>query len=122
MNILGKWVLSALVFLLVANVVPGVHIQSFWTALVLALLWGLVGITLKPILLILTLPINIVTLGLFTFVINAFFFWGLSTLVKGFDVDGFKAAFLGALVLTLINWALYWVFGRAAKNALEGSR
>jgi putative membrane protein len=120
MHLFGKWVLSALVFILVANVVPGIHIQSFWTALLLALLWGLVGITLRPILLVLTLPVTIATLGLFTFVINAFLLWLLSHAVKGFDVDGFGAAFRGALVLSVLNWVLHWTFGRQVEKLESG--
>jgi putative membrane protein len=117
MHILAKWVLSALMFLLVANIVPGIHVRSFWIALVLALLWGLIGITLKPILIVLTLPINIVTLGIFTFFINAFLFWLLSNIVKGFEVSGFAAAFLGALTLSVLNWLLHWVYGRSERKA-----
>ena len=115
MYIVGEWVLSALSFLLIANVVPGIHIASFWTALVVALLWGIIGVTLRPILLILTLPVTILTLGLFSFVINALFLMLLSNIVEGFDVSGFGAAFLAALALSILHWALHLIFH---KNAL----
>ncbi|MDD5083474.1 MAG: phage holin family protein [Candidatus Moranbacteria bacterium] len=114
MLILGKWVLNALAFLVVANIVPGIHIASFWTALVVALLWGVIGVTLKPLLIILTLPVNILTLGLFTFVINGFFLMLLAKIVEGFEVNGFGAAILGALVLSLLHWFLHAVFRKAA--------
>ncbi len=110
MYMLAKWVLNALAFLLIANIVPGIHIASFWTALIVALLWGIIGVTLKPLLIILTLPVNILTLGLFTFVINGFFLMLLSTIVKGFEVSGFGAAFLGALALSVLHWFLHLAF------------
>lgn len=110
MHVLARWVLNALMFLLVANLIPGIHIASFWTALIVALLWGVIGVTLKPILIILTLPVNILTLGLFTFVINGFFFLLLARVVDGFEVSGFAAAFLGALALSVLHWFLHLAF------------
>lgn len=118
MLILGKWVLNALSFLLIATIVPGIHIASFWTALVVALLWGIIGVTLKPILIILTLPVNILTLGLFTFVINGFFLMLLAKIVDGFEISGFGAAFLGALALSLLHWFLHLAF-RASTAAVK---
>ena len=76
-----------------------------------ALVIGLVNALIRPILLVLTLPINVVTLGLFTLVVNALMFWLASSVVKGFDVADFKAAFLGALVFWLVSWAANAVFG-----------
>jgi putative membrane protein len=105
-----KWILSALSFLLVAYFVPGIAIAGFGTSLVVALFWGILGVTLRPLFLLLTLPINILTLGLFTFVINGFFLLLLSQIVKGFSVSGFPPAFLGALGLSLVHWALHLVF------------
>lgn len=114
MNILAKWVLSALSFLLIANIVPGIHIASFWTALIVALLWGIIGVTLRPILLILTLPVTILTLGLFSFVINGLFLMLLSNIVKGFEVNGFASAFLAALALSVLSWILHFAFHKSA--------
>lgn len=108
MPIIFRWVLSALAFLAVANLVPGITVASFWTALVLALLWGIIGVTIKPIVLVLTLPINILTLGIFTFIINGFFLSLLGGIVKGFEVRGFWVAVLGALVLSIINMLINW--------------
>jgi putative membrane protein len=108
MSFIVRLVLGALAFLAVANLVPGISVATFWTALILAILWGIIGITIKPIVLILTLPINILTLGLFTFILNGFFLWLLGGIVKGFEVQGFWVAVLGAVVLSIINMLINW--------------
>ena len=105
------WLLSALSVFAAAYLVPGVRVSGIWAALIAALVIGLVNALIRPILLVLTLPINIVTLGLFTLVVNALMFWLASSVVKGFDVADFKAAFLGALVFWLVSWAANAVFG-----------
>lgn len=110
MSILFRWLLSALMFLVIANVVPGIHVESFVTALLLAVVWGIITMVLKPILLILTLPINILTLGLFTLVINGFLFWFLARLVPGFTVASFGTAVLGALALSLLHIIVHLAF------------
>ncbi len=104
MRLFLRWAISALAIFLVPYIVPGVVIRNFWTALVAALVIGLINAVIRPILVILTLPVNILTLGLFTLVINAILFWFASTIVKGFEVSGFTAAFLGALAYWLIAW------------------
>lgn len=116
MLLIAKWFISALAFLAVSHLVPGIAVASFTTALVLALLWGLLGITVKPILLILTLPINILTLGIFTFILNGFLFWLLGGIVKGFEVQGFWVSVLGALVLSIISGLAHWALDRSAKS------
>lgn len=110
MSILARWLLSALMFLVIANVVPGIHVQSFTTALLLAVVWGIITVVLKPILLILTLPVNILTFGLFTLVINGFLFWFLARLVPGFTVASFGVAILGALALSLLHMIVHLAF------------
>lgn len=112
MSFVARLVLSALAFLAVANLVPGIAVASFWTALILAVLWGVIGVTVKPIVLILTLPINILTLGIFTFILNGFFLWLLGGIVKGFEVQGFWVAVLGALVLSILNMLINWALER----------
>jgi putative membrane protein len=112
MSFIVRLILSALAFLAVANLVPGITVASFWTALVLAVLWGIIGVTVKPIVLILTLPINILTLGIFTFILNGFFLWLLGGIVKGFEVHGFWVAVLGALVLSILNMLIHWALER----------
>jgi len=102
--LIAKWLVVALSFLLAAYLVPGIIVQSFYTALVLAVVWGVINLTAKPLLTILTLPISLLTLGLFSFVINALLLWFLGTVIKGFEVDGFIAAFLGALIIAIASW------------------
>jgi len=104
MNVIIKWFIVALSLLLAEYLIPGISVASFYTALIVAVLLGIVNLILKPILVILTLPINIMTLGLFTLVINAALFWFLATIVKGFYVDGFIAAFLGALLVSVVSY------------------
>lgn len=86
-----------------AYILPGVHVKDFVVALILAVILGIINAILRPILLILTLPINILTLGLFTFVINAFLVMLAARLVKGFSVDNFLWALAFSLVLSLVN-------------------
>ena len=93
-------------FYVTAYIVPGVKIENFQALAVVAIVWGVLSIVLKPILILLTLPVNIMTLGLFTFVINAFLIMLMSNFVTGFKVDGFGAALLAAIVLALLNVVL----------------
>ena len=104
-NLLIVWLINALALLALPYVVPSVQVDSFMTALVAALLLGLVNSLIRPLLVLLTLPVTIVTLGLFVFVINALLFWFVASFVKGFSVGGFWSAFFGAIVYALISWA-----------------
>ncbi len=104
MYLLLRWFISAATLLLVAYLVPGFHVSGWYAAFIAALVLGLVNALIRPIILLLTLPVNILTLGLFTFVVNAFMLYLVSTVVKGFEVNGFRPAFWGALVLWLIGW------------------
>lgn len=104
MKLLIRLLINALAILLVAYLVPGVAVSGFYTALIVAVVLGLLNLVIKPLILLLTLPITILTLGLFTFVINALLFWFVGTVVKGFSVEGFVPAFLGALILTVVGW------------------
>lgn len=110
MSILLRWIFSALSVMVVAYLVPGVRVASFWSALIAALVIGLVNALIRPLIILLTLPVNILTLGLFTLVINALMFWLASSIVKGFDVTGFAAAFWGALVYWLVSWLVNGMF------------
>ena len=100
-RIITKWFISALSLLLAAYLVPGIEVEGFYIALIVAVVLGIVNIVLKPIFLILTLPVNILTLGLFTFVVNALLFWFVASFVDGFRVEGFIAAFWGALIVSV---------------------
>jgi putative membrane protein len=109
MRLLLNWLLSALALLVVAKVVPGFYVRGLGTALLAALVVGLVNATLGLFLKVVTLPLTVLTLGIFWFVINALMLWLASALVPGFEVRGFLAAFLGAIVLALVNMVLRWL-------------
>ncbi|KKT42638.1 MAG: hypothetical protein UW64_C0016G0001 [Microgenomates group bacterium GW2011_GWC1_44_37] len=99
-------IVNALAFYVTAYIVPGVRIANFQALAVVAIVWGVLSIVLKPILILLTLPVNILTLGLFTFVINAFLIMLMSSFVVGFKVDNFGTALIAAVVLALLNVVL----------------
>ena len=102
MGLLLIWILNAVALLIVAYILPGITVASFGSALIAALLLGLLNTLVKPVLVILTLPITVVTLGLFLLVLNALVFWFVGSVLKGFQVDGFWWAFLGALIYSVI--------------------
>jgi putative membrane protein len=104
MDFLISILISAFVMLVAVYLVPGAHLSSFWTALAVAIVLGIINFFLKPILIVLTLPVNIVTLGLFTFVINALLLLLAAAIVPGFRIDSFWWALLLAIVLALLNW------------------
>ena len=106
MRLLLVWILNAIALLAVAYLYPGVQVQDWKAAAIAALVLGLVNTLVKPILVLLTLPVTILTLGLFLLVINALLFWGVAQLVEGFQVSGFWAAVLGALLYSVIGWLL----------------
>ena len=89
--------------MLAAYVVPGFHVTDFYTALIIAVLLGIIGITLKPILVLLTLPITLLTFGLFSFIINAGILWFLASFVQGFSIDGFIPALIGGVVIAVVQ-------------------
>src|SRR5215470_15034881 len=93
---------------LAAQVVPGIVLRGkpLWPALLAGLVLALINAIVRPVLRIITLPLTLVTLGLFLFVLNAFCLWLTSALVPGFDVTSFRAALLGALLITVVSWAL----------------
>ena len=97
------WILNAVALLAVAYVLPGIAIASFWSAMLAALVLGLLNTLVKPLLILLTLPITIVTLGLFLLVLNALVFWLAGSLFKGFQVDGFWWAVAGAIFYSVIS-------------------
>lgn len=109
-ELLASWLISAVVIIIATMILPGVHVANFTTALLAALVLGVINAVLKPILVILTLPINIVTLGLFTFVINALLILLAAHIVPGFTVNGFWWALLFSLVLSILRWLTGLVF------------
>lgn len=106
MRLVLVWVLNAIALLAVAYLYPGVQVSDWLSAAIAALVLGLANTIIKPILVILTLPVTIITLGLFLFVINALLFWGVSSVVAGFHVNGFWAALIGAVLYSIIGWLL----------------
>lgn len=106
MRLLLRWLISAATLMLVAYYMPGISVQSFYAALIAALILGLINAIIRPLALLITLPVNILTLGLFTLVINGLMFWLASSIVKGFYVAGFWPAFWGALVMWIVGWVV----------------
>lgn len=105
-KLLIGWVLSALALMGVTYIVPGIQVASFTTALIAAIVIGLVNMLIKPILVILTLPVTILTLGLFIFVINGILFWLVGNFLDGFAVQTVMAGIIGAIVYSVISWIL----------------
>jgi putative membrane protein len=106
MNLLLAWLVNTVSLIAVAYLMPSIRVDTFVTALIAALVLGLVNAVIRPILVLLTLPVTLLTLGLFIFVINGLLFWLVGSFVKGFVVDGFWAGFLGAIVYSVISWLL----------------
>src|SRR6266545_2629073 len=102
---LRSMALNALALLALPYLVPSVQVDSFYTALIAALLLGFVNSLIRPLIVLLTLPVTVLTLGLFIFVVNGLLFWFVASFVKGFSVAGFWSAFFGAIVYALISWA-----------------
>lgn len=103
MKLLTKWMLSAMALLFVAYLYSGVEVKSFGAALVAALVIGLFNMVVRPALVVLTLPVTVLTLGLFLFVINALMFWAAASVLDGFDVRGFVGALVGSLIYSAIG-------------------
>jgi putative membrane protein len=106
MTLLLVWLINTVSLIAVAYLMPSIKVDTFVTALIAALVLGLVNTIIRPVLVLLTLPVTLLTLGLFIFVINGLLFWAVGSFVKGFVVDGFWAGFLGAIVYSVISWAL----------------
>jgi putative membrane protein len=116
MKLLLTWALSACALLVVAYLYPGVQVVSFGSALIAAAVIGLFNMLLRPVLVVLTLPVTLVTLGLFLFVINALLFWAAAGVLDGFHVNGFWAAMLGSLIYS----ALMLVVNSAVNSLVSG--
>ena len=106
MKTLIRWLLLAAALLLVAHLYPGVQVRSFVSALIAALVLGLLNTLLRPLLVLLTLPVTVLTLGLFLFVINALMFWAAAHVLEGFGVNGFTAALIGSLIYSLCGMVI----------------
>ncbi len=111
MGFLIRLVVNAIALIIVAYIVPGIHVSGIGGAIIAALILGVVNAILRPILIILSLPLEVVTLGLFTLVINALLFWLVGALHVGLDVAGFWPAFWGAIVMAIVSWLISLVTG-----------
>ncbi len=116
MRLIIQWLLSALALLAVTYIYPGVQVSSFTSALIAAAVIGLLNMVVRPVLVVLTLPVTIVTLGLFLFVINALMFWAASGLLGGFVVNGFVAALIGSLIYSLLRLLIEAALGGLTKR------
>lgn len=103
MSLILLWFINALALLLVAYLLPGVHVAGFGAALIAAIVLGLVNTLIRPVLVVLTIPITLVTVGLFLLVINGLMFWLVGSILKDFAVDGFWWAMLGAIIYSVIS-------------------
>ena len=101
-----RWLLLAAALLLVAHLYPGVTVKSFGSAMIAALVLGLLNALLRPLLVLLTLPVTVLTLGLFLFIINALMFWAAASLLDGLAVTGFWAALIGSLIYSLCGMVI----------------
>jgi putative membrane protein len=117
MGFLIRLLVNAVALIVVAYVVPGVHVHGVAGAVVAALILGIANAIVRPILIILSLPLEILTLGLFTLVINALLFWFVGALHVGLDVSGFWPAFWGAIVMTIVSWILSALTAGATQRA-----
>jgi putative membrane protein len=116
MRLLLHWILSALALLIVSHFVPGFILTGFVAALIAAVVIGLINATLGLILKVVTFPLTVVTLGIFWFVINALMLKLASAVVPGFHISGFRAAFIGAIVLALVNMIIRWLMPKKRSN------
>jgi putative membrane protein len=110
MQLLLIWFLNALALLTVAYVLPGITVDGFTAALVAALILGLINTLIRPLLILLTLPVTVVTLGLFILVINGLLFWFAGSVLKGFEVSGFWVGVLGAFLYSIVSSVLTMLF------------
>jgi putative membrane protein len=115
MNLLIRWVLNAAALMLVAYLYSGVQVSGIGPALIAALVLGLVNAVIRPLLVLLTLPVTVLTLGLFIFVINALLFWFVAEIVPGFTVKGFMAALIGSLMFSVMTIITSWLISDRKK-------
>ncbi len=104
MMLLFRLILNTAALLLLPYIISGIQVEGVYTAFISAIILGLLNISIRPLVKLLTLPISILTLGLFALIINALFFWFVASFVDGFSVVGFWPAFLGALIMSIVSW------------------
>lgn len=119
MRIILNWFLQAVAIVIVAYLLPGVELANFWTALVLAVVLGAINTFVKPVLVLLTLPLTVITLGLFMLVLNALLIMLASAVVSGFAVSGFFSALLFAIILSIVGSVLHRLGKAGAENKVS---
>lgn len=102
--LLIRWLVITLAILFASTILSGIHVASLTTAIIAAAILGIVNTFLRPVLLVLTLPLTLLTLGIFAFVLNAFMLLLVAYFVPGFEIDGFFWAFMGALIISVVSW------------------
>jgi putative membrane protein len=110
MHFIIRLLINGIVFYLIALYVPGIHANSFGAAVLAAFIFGIVNAIIRPIVLLLTLPLTVVTLGLFVIIVNALMFWLATWIAPGFTVHGFKAALIGGIIMTIVGLITTHVF------------
>lgn len=111
MSVALKFIGTVAAVMLTVSLVPGVAVTGGWVSILLvAIAWSVITMVIRPVLSILTLPITVITFGLFSLILNALLFWAMEFVVPGFSVDGFLAALLGAIVLSVLSWLIQKVF------------
>ena len=114
--IITRWLIITMGIIAASMLVPGIKVDSLLTAILAAALLGVINVFIKPVLIVLTLPLSILTLGIFTFFINALMLELVAYFVKGFEVQSFLAAFLGSLIISVVTWfANYFIIIRTEK-------
>ena len=116
MTLIVRWFINALALMLVAYLYSGVQVSGIVAALIAALVLGLVNAFIRPVLVFLTFPVTILTLGLFIFIINAFLFWFVAEIVDGFKVTGFMAALIGSLMFSVVSLVTSWLVSDKKKD------
>ena len=106
MRLILTWLINAVALIALPYIFRSISVDSFFTAVLVAVVLGLINTLIRPLLVLLTLPVTLLTLGLFIFVINGLLFWAVGSFMPGFHVDGFWAGVFGAIVYSLISWAL----------------
>jgi putative membrane protein len=107
MHLLTKILVTAFSLVVVARLLPGIHIDTVWAALIGACVLGIMNALVRPILVVLTLPVTILTLGVFIFILNGLLFWAASSFVPGFTIDGFLPAFVDSILVSVISYILH---------------
>lgn len=110
MGLILVWILSSLGLFITSRLVKGFEVESFGSAMIASLVVGFLNMIIRPILLLLTLPVNILTLGLFTFVVNAMVLRLAASMLKGFNIKSWGPAIFGAFILALVNIVIFWIF------------